>query len=338
MLNGAGIPASEADLVYLRTAGLTRNPEDIARPGIGLTLADVHDAPPGHAKRRADYVDLAEFLGRSKPGVTEVDRYDAASKIQSLWRAHFRAKILKEQELERLKKISSKRSTSKGKTKSSERGSITTTQRSKFSGKQPRTLKDKIKTIVKPPKQAEDPKAKQLLHQFLREKVLYPLLDRVIAHGESLLFGREVQRRYETRPVMRSTFATTTDFKYPVSGVLTRSLKGFDKLGRVIYLDGENKLQQIEVSSGKMLAPVGLGTRPPLKFHPIIDLVCDQQSGRIYTLNRNWILEVWSIEQPESVPITRLTVVNKEIRRDHIKECYSKRYFGAKPLFLALSD
>ena len=120
------MPASEADLLYLRTAGLTRNPEDVAKPGIGLNLAEVNDAPPGHAKRRADYVDLVEFLGRSKPPVTEVDRYDAASKIQSQWRTHFRAKILKEQELERLKKISSKRSTSKGKMKSSERGSITT--------------------------------------------------------------------------------------------------------------------------------------------------------------------------------------------------------------------
>lgn len=81
--------------MYLRTAGLTRNPEDVARPGIGLTLADVNEAPPGHAKRRADYVDLVEFLGRSKPPVTEVDRFDAASRIQSLWRAHFKAKLLK---------------------------------------------------------------------------------------------------------------------------------------------------------------------------------------------------------------------------------------------------
>ena len=87
-----------------------------------------------------------------------------------------------------------------------------------------------------------------------------------------------------------------------------------------------------------MLAPVGLGTRPPLKFHPLIDVAVDQQSGRIYTLNRNWVLEVWNIEQPESVPITRLTVVNKEIRRDHVKDAYPKRYFGAKPIFLALSE
>ncbi len=47
---------------------------------------------------------------------------------------------------------------------------------------------------------------------------------------------------------------------------------------------------------------------------------------------------MWSIEQPESVPIARLTVVNKEIRKDYVKECYPKRFFGSKPLFLALSE
>ncbi len=136
------------------------------------------------------------------------------------------------------RKTQSKRTTSKGRMRSSDRGSVTTSQKSRVSGKPGRSLKDKIKAIVKPLKTVEDPKAKKQLVAFLREKVLYPLLDRVIAHGESLLFGREVQRKYETRPVLRSTFATSTDFKYPVSGILTRSLKGFDKLGRVVYLDG----------------------------------------------------------------------------------------------------
>jgi len=39
-----------------------------------------------------------------------------------------------------------------------------------------------------------------------------------------------------------------------------------------------------------------LGTKPPLKAYDIIDLVCDQASGRIYTLNANWILEIWQVE------------------------------------------
>ncbi len=29
----------------------------------------------------------------------------------------------------------------------------------------------------------------------------------------------------------------------------------------------------------------------------LIDLVVDQKSGRLYTLNSNWILEIWDIEQ-----------------------------------------
>ena len=123
-LNGVGIPASEADLLFLRTAGLTRNPEDITRSN--RTSLDLTGVPPGHAKRRADCVDLEEFLGRSKPPITDVDKYDAAHKIQSQWKTFMRKKTLREQELLKQKRASSKRAGSKGRVKSSERGSVTT--------------------------------------------------------------------------------------------------------------------------------------------------------------------------------------------------------------------
>ncbi len=93
ILNGVGVPTTEADLLYLRTAGLTRNPEDIHLLTNVKAMGEMAYLPPGHAKKRADCVDLVEFLGSTKPPVTEVDRYDSALKIQQIWRAHIRAKL-----------------------------------------------------------------------------------------------------------------------------------------------------------------------------------------------------------------------------------------------------
>jgi hypothetical protein len=63
-----------------------------------------------------------------------------------------------------------------------------------------------------------------------------------------------------------------------------------------MFLNATNSLSQYDVSTNKSLQQVNLGTRPPLRHYDIIDLVVDQKSGRIYTLNANWILEIWNIE------------------------------------------
>lgn len=103
-------------------------------------------------------------------------------------------------------------------------------------------------------------------------------------------------------------------------------------------LDAENQLNQFDVATAKSLQSVNLGTRPPLKHYPIIDMVCDQSSGRIYTLNANWILEIWSIEQNAAFPQKRLAVCANEGGKDFIHLYYSQTFNNAKPRFLSLQD
>ncbi len=67
-------------------------------------------------------------------------------------------------------------------------------------------------------------------------------------------------------------------------------------------------------------------------------MVCDQTSGRIYTLNSNWILEIWNIEQNVSLPQKRLAVCTNEGNRDYISLYYKNTFNNAKPRFLSLSD
>ena len=76
-----------------------------------------------------------------------------------------------------------------------------------------------------------------------------------------------------------------------------------------MFLDNQNQLSQFDLATAKQVPnPMNLGTRPPLKHYPIIDMVCDQRSGRIYTLNANWILEIWNINQ------------DNDMSRDEIEE------------------
>ena len=103
-------------------------------------------------------------------------------------------------------------------------------------------------------------------------------------------------------------------------------------------LDAENQLNQFDIVTLKSLQSVNLGTRPPLKHYNIIDMVCDQSSGRIYTLNANWILEIWSIEQNAAFPQKRLAVCANDGGKDFISLYYSQTFNNSKPRFLSLQD
>jgi hypothetical protein len=80
-----------------------------------------------------------------------------------------------------------------------------------------------------------------------------------------------------------------------------------------------------------------LGTRPPLKHYDIIDLVIDQKSGRLYTLNSNWILEIWNIEQQSDFPPKRIVICSTEEGKNYIGT-YKHTFNDAKPRFLCLQE
>ncbi len=105
-----------------------------------------------------------------------------------------------------------------------------------------------------------------------------------------------------------------------------------------MFLNSQNQLQQYDITTDKTLAPVSLGTRPPLKHYNIIDMVVDQRSGRIYTINSNWILEIWNIEQDASFPQKRIAVCTNEGGKDYISHYYEETFNDAKPRFLCLQD
>ena len=140
------------------------------------------------------------------------------------------------------------------------------------------------------------------------------------------------------RPVTKFIYPLLQQFQFSCSGVQPKSLQTINSLGQMMFLNRQNQLSQYDISTTKVLQNVNLGTRPPLKHYNIIDLVCDQRSDRIYTLNSNWILEIWNIEQNEASPQKRISVCTNEGGKDYISLYYRSTFNGAKPKFLSLQE
>jgi hypothetical protein len=149
---------------------------------------------------------------------------------------------------------------------------------------------------------------------------------------------RTIQHKYENRPVTKYIYPLLQQFQFSSQGVSSKSLQPFNALGQIMYLNAQNQLNQYDVATNKTIQPVSLGTRPPLKHYNIIDMVVDQRSGRIYTINSNWILEIWNIEQNASGPQKRIAVCTNEGGKDFISLYYENTFNDAKPRFLCLQE
>lgn len=190
-------------------------------------------------------------------------------------------------------------------------------------------------------KQLISPRAKQTKEEMKKylEQTLFPeIYEKVILFGDSLIKSREIQNRFEQRPVNKDIFTFFHEFQYNVIDPLPRSLYCINSLGRVIYLESMGHLQQIDVMSEKQLPPYFLGIRMPLQYTPLIDTICDTKSCRIYTLSALWKLEAWSLEQNSTLPIKRVPMVNCEVAKDYIEVAYKTRFQLSKPTFLAMTE
>mmetsp|Transcript_42490 Transcript_42490/g.65146 ORF Transcript_42490/g.65146 Transcript_42490/m.65146 type:complete len:389 (-) Transcript_42490:6557-7723(-) len=204
------------------------------------------------------------------------------------------------------------------------------------------TVETKMAGVIRPGKESKFNEkliqARKDMAEFIKTTVIDHIVEAAFCYGESLGVCHTIQKRFETRPVTKFLFPVLQEFQFGVQGVLPKSLQAVNQLGQILCLDAENQLNQYDIATTKSLQSVNLGTRPPLKHYPIIDMVCDQASGRIYTLNANWILEIWSIEQSASFPQKRLAVCANEGGKDFIHLYYQQTFNNSKPRFLSLQE
>ena len=213
-------------------------------------------------------------------------------------------------------------------------------QRTTFQKQAPPSQRQK-QTSLSPPRARLSPQRQLEKADFLRffqRTVIPDLVSQAVVFGESLLMSREIQHKFEQRPINKDVFALIHEFQYDVTNPLPHSLHCVGSLGRVMYMESQGNLRQIDITAEKQLSPYFLGIRMPLRYTPIIDTICDTKSCRIYTLNALWKLEVWSLEQLSSLPIKRVPMVNCEVTKDFVETAYKSRFQFAKPTFLSMSD
>lgn len=140
-------------------------------------------------------------------------------------------------------------------------------------------VENKLNSIVRPPRDAKEKerqrRAKEDLEKFIKEDLIESLISKAHCYGESLQICKDIQTKFEQRPVTKFVYPLLQQFQFSCTGVQPKSLQTMNSLGQLMFLNRQNQLSQYDISTTKVLQSVNLGTRPPLKHYDIIDMICD---------------------------------------------------------------
>lgn len=84
-------------------------------------------------------------------------------------------------------------------------------------------------------------------------QLLDTLIDKAVAFGESLILSKEIQKKYEERPVMKDVFICLKDLEAETIDILPKCLFSSVKTGRIMALDKDSQLHQYDMVSKKKL-------------------------------------------------------------------------------------
>ncbi|CAG9314903.1 unnamed protein product [Blepharisma stoltei] len=201
------------------------------------------------------------------------------------------------------------------------------------------TLQEKASKLVPKPQESQivlKAQSKEL-QEMVKNEFLMPILTSAVAHGESIKLARSIQKQFEKRGVIKHVYVWDQEWEQAINNPLPRSLWGSGLLGRAGYLDHQGCLAQFDLSSGSSLSSLHLGTRAPLQNVPLLGAACDESSNRLYTLNKQWVIDVWELIQSTSVPIQRISVLSKSASHDYVEKAYNYRHRDLFPNLISLS-
>lgn len=203
------------------------------------------------------------------------------------------------------------------------------------------TLKSQMQDLLPIPPKKEDPiqrETRQKISNYLKTLIEECITSAFLA-GESLLLTKEIQHKYEKRPVLKDIFLSLKDQEIEILDILPRSLQVSTGLSRVLFLSKDGLLQQLDVSNGSRLNNLNLGNQIPLKSSKILDSAFDSAENRLYCLTDKWVLEVWDLYQEKTVPISRVRILPYKGNFPELMErAYGTRtYAGDFPQLLTLA-
>ena len=76
--------------------------------------------------------------------------------------------------------------------------------------------------------------------EFIKTDILEGLVTKAYCYGESLEVCRDIQKKYENRPVTKYIYPLLEEFKFQSQGVSSKSLQPFNALGQIMFLNAQN--------------------------------------------------------------------------------------------------
>ena len=96
-------------------------------------------------------------------------------------------------------------------------------------------------------------KMRDEITQYIKTTFFDELITSAQCYAESLIVGREIQQKFEMRPISKFVFPMIQEFQYNVMGVQPKTLQTLNELGQIMYLDSENQLNQNDIPTNKTL-------------------------------------------------------------------------------------
>jgi hypothetical protein len=78
------------------------------------------------------------------------------------------------------------------------------------------------------------------LEQFIKENIIDAIITKAHCYGESLAVCRDIQRKFEMRPVTKFVYPLLLQFQFSVAGVQPKSLQAMNSLGQIMFLNRNN--------------------------------------------------------------------------------------------------
>ena len=201
-----------------------------------------------------------------------------------------------------------------------------------------KTPEEKIVALM-PTKPRHDPMT-TVLRQKMTEaikKILMDIANQAVGYGESLLLSKSVHERYAQRPVIKDTFVLMEESSYDAIDIMPNSLSCIPQMGKLFYMNTDGVLYQVDIVNNMQLSPINLSSRVPMRQSKILDYILEPETGNLFILKDNWLLEVWDTLQAKSAPVQKIRLVQEDTSNIQIDSLYRYRHYGKFPNFLSLS-
>ena len=106
------------------------------------------------------------------------------------------------------------------------------------------TAEAKLNNVVRPPRDPREKerlrRQKEELEEFIKTDLIEGLINKAYCYGESLEVCKDIQKKFEMRPVTKYIYPLLQQFQFSCAGAQPKSLNTINSLGQLMFLNRQN--------------------------------------------------------------------------------------------------